>query len=112
MRGFVAEASSWSLVQALLCQSDFFVGDLFELAVFGKKLAQQAVEIFFGAAFPGCVRMRKVVARLQRRRDPFMLRKLLTDLALRMRTPYTPGLRGHSSRSRRRGCGRVGIARI
>jgi len=30
--------------------------------VFGKELAQQAVEVFVGAALPGSVRMRKVVA--------------------------------------------------
>jgi hypothetical protein len=33
------------VVQAVLCQSDFFVGDLFDFAVFGKELAQQAVAI-------------------------------------------------------------------
>src|ERR1035437_2402643 len=77
MRGFVAEAFSWSVVEAVLCQSYFFVGDFFELAMFGEELAQQAVEIFVGAAFPGGVRMRKVVPQLQFCRDPFMLRELL-----------------------------------
>jgi hypothetical protein len=33
MRGFVAEAFSRSVFQAVLRQSDFFVGDLFELVV-------------------------------------------------------------------------------
>jgi hypothetical protein len=37
MRGFVAEALSWSVVQAVLCQSDFFVGGLFEPAMFEKN---------------------------------------------------------------------------
>ena len=33
--------------------------------MFGKELAQQSVEIFIGTAFPGSVRMRKVVSQLQ-----------------------------------------------
>jgi hypothetical protein len=45
MRGFVAETFSWSMVYEVLCQCDFFVGDLFDFAVFGKELAQQAVAI-------------------------------------------------------------------
>jgi len=78
MRGFVAQAFSGSVVEALLGQRDFFVCDLFEFAVFGKELAQQAIEVFVGAALPGCVRMRKVVAQFQFGRDPFMLGKLLS----------------------------------
>ena len=78
MRGFVAQAFSGSVVEAVLGQCDFFVADLFELAVFWKELAQQAIKVFVGAALPGCVRMRKVVAQLQFRRDPLMLRKLFS----------------------------------
>jgi hypothetical protein len=33
------------VVQAVLCQSDFFVGHLFDFAVFGKELVQQAIAI-------------------------------------------------------------------
>jgi hypothetical protein len=43
------------MAQAVLCQSDFFVGNLFEFAVFGKELAQQAVEIIVGTTLPGGV---------------------------------------------------------
>jgi hypothetical protein len=51
MRGFVAEAFSWSVVQPVLCQSDFFVGGLFERAMLhpmggnlqvGKKWSRQS----------------------------------------------------------------------
>jgi hypothetical protein len=77
MPGFASEAFSSSVVQPVLCQSDFFIGDLFELAAFGKELAQQAVEIFAGAAFPSCVVMRKAVSPLQINPDLFMLCKLL-----------------------------------
>ena len=77
MRGFVAEAFSWSVVQPVLCQSDFFVGNLFEPAMFGEELAQQTVEVFVGAAFSDCVRMHEVVAQLQFFRGSFMLGKLL-----------------------------------
>ncbi len=77
MGGFVSEAFSRSVVEPVLCQRDFFVSDLFELAVFGKELAQQPIEVFVGAALPRSVRIRKVVPQLQLRRDPFMLRKLL-----------------------------------
>jgi hypothetical protein len=62
MRGFVSEAFSWSVFQPVLSQCDFIVGDPFELAVFGKELAQQTVEIFVGAALPGGVR---VVAKVE-----------------------------------------------
>jgi len=78
MWGFVSEAFSGSVVQPVLGQCDFFVSDLFELAVFWKELAQQAVEIFVGTAFPGGVGMRKVVTQFQFHRDPFMLRKFLS----------------------------------
>ncbi len=65
------------MVESVLGQCDLFVCYIFELAVFGKELAQQAIEVFVGAALPGGRRMRKVVALLQFRRDPLMLGKLL-----------------------------------
>jgi hypothetical protein len=77
MWSFVSQAFSWSVIEAVLSQGDFFVRHFFELAVFGKELARQAIEIFVGGALPGGVGMRKVVAQLQFSRDPFMLRKLL-----------------------------------
>ena len=56
---FVSEAFSWPVVEAVLGQGYLIVGHFFELAVLGKELAQQAVEVFVGAAFPGGVRMGK-----------------------------------------------------
>ena len=77
MRGFVAQALSWSVIEAVLCQCDLLVRDLFEPAMFRKELAEQAIEIFVGAALPGGIWMCKVVAQLQFCRDPLMLRKFL-----------------------------------
>jgi hypothetical protein len=60
VRRFVAEAFSWPVVEPVLGQGYLIVGYFFELAVLGKELADKAVEVFVGAAFPGGVRMGEV----------------------------------------------------
>ena len=51
MRSFVAEAFSGLEVEAVLCQGYLFVCDFFKLAVFGKELANQAIQIFVSSGF-------------------------------------------------------------
>ena len=41
------------MIEAMLGQCDLFVCDFFQLAVFGKELADESVQVFVGAAFPG-----------------------------------------------------------
>ena len=45
--------------------------------MFREEQAQQSVEVLIGAALPGSVGMREIVARFQFFDDPFMLCKLL-----------------------------------
>jgi len=44
----------------VLGQGYLIVGHFFQLAVLGKELADKAVEVFVGAAFPGGMRMGEV----------------------------------------------------
>ena len=73
---FVAQAFSGPVVEEVLGQGYLIVGHFFQLAVLGKELTDQAIEVFVGAAFPGGVRMGEVEVQLERGGDPLMLGKL------------------------------------
>ena len=65
------------MVETVLGQGYLLVSDFFQLAVFGKELADESVQVFIGAAFPGGMGMGEVVVQLQVRCDPLMLGELL-----------------------------------
>ena len=61
MGSFEAEAFSRPLIEPVLRQLYLVLGHVGEIAVLGKELPEETVEVLVGAALPGRVRMAEVV---------------------------------------------------
>ena len=78
MRCFEAEAFSRTVVETMHGELDIFRGDGFEAHFLGEELADEAIHIFVGAAFPGGIGMSEEEICIELPGDTLMLGKFLS----------------------------------
>lgn len=91
IRGFEPKTFSWTIIEFIHHQLNFFRGDRRERPVLGKVLANEPIGIFIESAFPGGIRVRKEVAHVKRLRNGLVLRE------------FFPIIRGHGMEGEAKG---------